>query len=61
MLIFKDVDPFYLKSLIFIFKDDKYQKRFIEILYFSILLIIDNIKSGKIIIKFLIIMMKYWI
>ena len=47
MSIFKDVDPFYLKSLIFIFKDDKYQKRFIEILHFSILLIIDNIKSGK--------------
>jgi len=47
MLIFKDVDPFYLKSLIFIFKDDKYQKRFVEILYFSISLIIDNIKSGK--------------
>jgi len=47
MLIFKDVDPFYLKSLIFIFKVDKYQKRFAEILYFSILLIIDKIKSGK--------------
>lgn len=48
MEIFKDGDPFYLKSLILIFKDDKYEKRLAEIVYYCISLINANIKTKNI-------------
>jgi len=45
MEIFKDGDPFYLKILTLIFKDDKYEKRLAEIVYYCIFLINGNIKT----------------
>ena len=48
MEIFKDGDPFYLKSLVLIFKDDKYKERLEEIVYYCIFLINDNIKTQSI-------------
>ena len=47
MKIFKDGDPFYLKSLTLIFKDDKYKKTFEEIVDYCINLIKENIKTQK--------------
>lgn len=48
MEIFKDGDPFYLKSLTLIFKDDKYKERLAEIVYYCIFLINGNIKTQNI-------------
>lgn len=47
MELFKNVDAFYLKSLVKIFKDDKYENRISNIVYICINLYIEALKTEK--------------
>lgn len=47
MEIFKEEDPYYLKNLVLIFKDDKYNNRFSEIVYYCVKLFINAAKKNE--------------